>query len=319
MFDPFGYNRGVAYRRGPLSPGGIASANLSSPARRGPASANIPAGSGGDSGGQAFGGTTGGVATGGGFGGAVDPAVAEQAARAEALREQVLSRRGRANALFEALTGAVRGMAKAQRGEFEEGIAKQEGMARTDFQESVPGINRTYGGRGLLDSSYRVNAIDAAANALDRALAELGEERESGLARIGREAETELAAIGADRSSIADLNLGEIGDDASQLVSLRNKLDDLIRTATQRRSTLRSSEGFRGRLNQIAPSGKATGALRQSLSNLAQAAIPQSVKNRVAEAVINTYIGDSNDADKWRRFFQEQQAAPQAVEAVAEV
>lgn len=261
-------------------------------------------------------GATGGQTGGGGYsgGGGVDQGTAQQSAEAENLRSEIISRRDRANAIFDALTGAVSALAKAKRSELESQFTNEQQTATQDYSNQGEQLNRVYAARGLGDSSYRVNALDQAAQAFQAALSQLGQEKQSGLAEIGAQAQGQLGAIQADRGSIEDLRLGELGDDVGSLRELRNSLDDRIRQAEVQQGTLNTPEGFRGRLAKIAPSGGASNALKAALDSLVNSATPKKVKDTLAQSIIANY--DPDNGQFWKNYYDTEAQKTQTATAV---
>lgn len=287
----------------PKYPGvlGANTLNRSSGANRtSPQSQIVQQGMGGGLGG---GGSAGGGAAGGGGLGAGSPQVAE-------LRSEIAARRERANSIFAALTEAVSALTKEKRSGIESDFAREQGEALEDYTSQSNTLARTYRGRGLGDSSFKVGALEEAGDEYSDTLADLGRQRQAGLAQTGSEADIALARINADRGSVSDIDLGEIGRredgtyDVNQLVSLKNDLDNRIREAQVQRSEFRSQKGFRGRLDEISPYKGTTTALKSALQSLVKTATPQSVKDKLASAIINNYAPD--DAGTWQNFYEEE-------------
>lgn len=227
-----------------------------------------------------------------------------------ALRADIIARRERANSIFDALTGAVQALAQEKRGGIEGDFAREQGRAIEDSTNQLNTVARTYRGRGLGDSSYKVNALDEGATAQARALEDLGRQRESGLTQVGSEAETALARINADRGSVGGIDLAQVGRredgtyDVNQLAELRNSLDERIREAEVQQTQFGTQAGFRGKLEKIAPYGGTVDTLKSALSSLVQSAAPKVVKDRLASAIISNYA--PTDAQTWTNFYEEQ-------------
>lgn len=231
------------------------------------------------------------------------------------LKEEIMSRRSRANSIFEALTDAVTSLAKERRGQIEGQYKEQSNRAVEDFTDKGDELRRVYAARGLADSSFRVMGEDRAGRDYSRALTDLGSQRSTGLAQVGQEAVGQRARIGADRESLNDFNLDEIGDDEQALTSLRDTLDKRIREAQIKKAELNTAEGFRGKLDKIAPYTGVNKVLKASLSSLVGLATPKVVKDRIAGALIKNYA--SEDFDYWNEYYQDEDAKATSSTSVA--
>lgn len=251
-------------------------------------------------------------------------AVANQrAGEIGALKSEILARRQRANSIFDSLTAAVNSLTKEKRAALETQFADEQTRATENFTREGDQLQRTYAGRGLGDSSYKTEALDTAGKGYERAIKDLGTARQTGLAKVGSEAATNLAGINADRSSVnaANLdeilnsvrvtgvdnlglksyNLGELTDNVSTLRDLRNQIDDRIRKAEVQQAGFNTEQGFRGKLNQIAPYNGINQNLQSALSALVNSAAPKVVKDRLATAIINNY--DPSNGQQWQNFY----------------
>lgn len=243
------------------------------------------------------------MAGGGGFGGGGGTA-AVRSGEVDNLKNEIIARRDRANAIFDALTGAVSALAAAKRQEFETQFGEEQQRATDEFGEQSKTLSRTYRGRGLGDSSYRINALEGAGKAFQGALTQLGRQRTAGLGEIGATAAGQLASLNADRGSLGDLRLDEYGDDVGALRSLRNSIDERIRNAEVSGAQLQTPQGFAGRLNQIAPYGGTTNALKGALDSLIKSATPRAVKDTLVQAVIGNY--DPDNAAFWQNYYEKE-------------
>lgn len=232
------------------------------------------------------------------------------AAQLGSLRSEITARRERANSIFDALTGAVSALAQEKRNALESQFATEQGRAVGDYLENAGTLARTYRARGIGDSSYKINALDRASSLQARALEDLGSQRLSGLSKVGGEAVGAQAKINADRSSIAGINLDEVGRkddgtyDTSKLIELRNDLDQRIRDAETQQAQFGKDAGFRGKLDQIAPYAGTTAALKGALQSLVQSATPPVVRDRIAAAIISNYA--PQDASVWQNYYDQE-------------
>lgn len=258
---------------------------LSSPGARTSAGVVAP------SGGQAAGGAS-----------ASDIAAQQQAAEVAGLRNEIISRRQRANSIFDALTGAVNALAQEKRGQLDAQFNQNTQRATEDYVTKGDELNNVYAARGLGDSSYRINAADLAGRDYQRTTQDLGSQHEQGLAQTGAEASGTQAQIGADRGSVNNINLDELTD-VTSLRDLRSQIDDRIRKAEVQQSQFGTDAGFRGKLDQIAPYNGSNDALKSALNGLIQSATPKPVKDKLANSIISTYA--PGDAQIWQQYYDE--------------
>lgn len=266
------------------------------------------------------GGGGGGAGTGGGGATSGDIASAQNAQQVASLKNEIMSRRQRANSIFEALTGAVQALAQDKRGALEGQFAQEQGRATEDFTKEGDNLNWSYASRGLGDSSFRINAQEDASKMYSRAIQDLGTQRNTGLAKVGQEVAGRSARYSADRDSINSLNLDEIGRrddgtiDSNALVDARNQLDNRIRELGVEQAEMGTEAGFRGKLDQVAPYTGVATQLKSALTSLVQSAAPKVVKDRLASAIISNYA--PTDQATWEKFYQEagsQVASPTSV------
>lgn len=261
------------------------------------------------------------AALGGGGPSAADVAAQQQAQELAGLRNEIISRRERANSIFDALTGAVQALAQEKRGGLEQQYQQETGRALEDFTDKGDELQRVYAARGLADSSYRINAVDKASRDYQRSLQDLGSAREKGLSDVGSEASGSLARIGADRGAVNAQDLGEIGRkedgtyDTNALRELRNQLDARIREAEVQQSQFGTAQGFRGRLDQIAPYNGIGDSLRSALATLIQSATPTVVKDRLASQLIANYA--PSDSAAYQKFYEDQKKQTESPTNVA--
>lgn len=255
------------------------------------------------SGGQPYGG-------GGGYGAPAGPSQEQlDAERAGELRKVIGAKRNRLNQLFDALIDDVDRVTTARRGELQKSYDQELTNSREGFTQKSDELVKTFAGRGLADSSYRIEGEANAATQFKRALDELGRQNQSALGELGQSAAEKRAAIGADRSSLAQINLDELKDDVSGLTQARNQISKMIIEAQRQRSSLDTPGGYRGTLNKISPAKGQAQALRAQLDALIQSNTPQVVKDAIASGLIGNYGGV--DTDVWNQYYQNaQQQAP---------
>lgn len=251
-------------------------------------------------GGQAYGGNA--QASGGGSGAAGPTQEELDAQRAGELRKVIGAKRNRLNQLFDALIDDVDRVTTARRGELQKSYDQELTSSREGFTQKSDELVKTFAGRGLADSSYRIEGEANAATQFKRALDELGRQNQSALGELGQSAAEKQAAINADRQSLAQINLDELKDDVSGLTQARNQITKMIIEAQKQRSSLDTPGGYRDRLNKISPAKGQAEALRTQLDALIQSNTPQVVKDAIASGLIGNYGGV--DTDVWNQYYQ---------------
>lgn len=252
-------------------------------------------------GGQSYGAGTGGGDTSGG--GTAGPTQEElDAQRAAELRKVIGAKRNRLNQLFDALIDDVDRVTTARRRELQKSYDQELTESREGFTQKSDELVKTFAGRGLADSSYRIEGEANAATQFKRALDELGRQNQSALGELGQSAAEKRAAIGADRQSLAQINLDELKDDVSGLTQARNQITKMIIEAQKQRASLDTPGGYRGTLNKISPAKGQADALKVQLDALIQSNTPQVVKDAIASGLIGNYGGV--DTDVWQQYYQ---------------
>ncbi len=248
------------------------------------------------SGGQPYGG-------GGGYGAPAGPSQEQlDAQRAAELRQVIGSKRNRLNQLFDALLNDVDRVTTARRGELQKSYDQELTNSREGFTQKSDELVKTFAGRGLADSSYRIEGEANAATQFKRALDELGRQNQAALGELGQSAAEKEAAIKADRESLSQINLDELKDDVSGLTQARNQITKMIIEAQKQRSSLDTPSGYRGRLDKISPAQGQAQALRAQLDALIQSNTPQVVKDAIASGLIGNYGGV--DKNVWQQYYQ---------------
>lgn len=246
---------------------------------------------------------------GGGSGGGFNPAAAQSAQ----LRNEILSRRARANAIFDALTNTVNAIAQERTGELESDFGRQVGSIQQQAEDTSGDLLNAFGSRGLLDSSYRINAQERAAREASGAVDELGRARGAGLADIGRFVSGTRGGLEATREGINAIDLNQFGDDPNALAKVRDQLDQRIRELQTTQAETQTGRGYRQSLRQAVPNLRdLAGPVKQALDSLVRAAVPANVKQALASGIINS-SPDPEERLLWQRYFdQVQQQAPEA-------
>lgn len=248
------------------------------------------------SGGQPYGG-------GDGYGAPAGPSQEQlDAQRAAELRQVISSKRNRLNQLFDALLNDVDRVTTARRGELQKSYDQELTNSREGFTQKSDELVKTFAGRGLADSSYRIEGEANAATQFKRALDELGRQNQAALSELGQSAAEKEAAIKADRESLSQINLDELKDDVSGLTQARNQITKMIIEAQKQRSSLDTPSGYRGRLDKISPAQGQAQALRAQLDALIQSNTPQVVKDAIASGLIGNYGGV--DKNVWQQYYQ---------------
>lgn len=250
------------------------------------------------SGGQPYGG-----GDGGGYGAPAGPTQEQlDAQRATELRKVIGAKRNRLNQLFDALIDDVDRVTTARRRELQKSYDRELTESREGFTQKSDELVKTFAGRGLADSSYRIEGEANAATQFKRALDELGRQNQSALSELGQSAAEKNAAINADRESLSQINLDELKDDVSGLTQARNQITKMIIEAQKQRSSLDTPSGYRGRLDKISPAQGQAQALRAQLDALIQSNTPQVVKDAIASGLIGNYGGV--DKNVWQQYYQ---------------
>lgn len=235
-----------------------------------------------------------------------NPVVAES----DGLRNEIASRRSRANAIFSALTNAVQDIANERVAETEADYGRQVSTITSNQEQTNNDLTAAYGGRGLKDSSYRINAVDKSAAEAQGGIEELGRARSGALAKIGEYLSSAKAKLRGSEQSVNAINLDEIGNDPDALKTVRDRLDDRLRELDIEQASTRTDQGFMGTLNSSVPQlGNVSGAVKNALDGLLKSALPQTVKASIASGLIGNL--DPDNKLKWEEYYRQQaQVAP---------
>jgi hypothetical protein len=215
-------------------------------------------------------------------------AAAQKAAQANAVKSGITGLVNNIKGVYDALYGDV-GSAAAEKSNLVDQKYQQEQKSLTDqFNSSFPAIGNAYGARGTYDSSYRINAEKTAQDQFDNSVGQLGTGRNQDLAGVGQWVAQQQADFNAQKGGL-DAILGQIGgsDNVDELTSLRNTLDERLRTLSASRAGLQSQGSYLNTLNSVVPQSNRLSGLQSNLGNVIQSQVPTAVKRAIGQQLIN--------------------------------
>lgn len=173
-------------------------------------------------------------------------------------------------------------------------------QSQTDqFNEQFPAIGQAYQSRGSYDSSYRMNAEEAAQNQFKNNLGALAQGRDQDLAGVGQFVAQQQADINAQKGGVQAI-LAQIDqtDDVNELTQLRNTLDERLRSVQAARAGAQSQGSYLSQLNAVVPAESRVAGLQQNLTNVINSQVPSAVKRTIGQQLIqNAGIPQSQVAD----------------------
>lgn len=225
---------------------------------------------------------------------------AQEAARmnkVNALRDEILGKRGSVINAYEALFGDLGKLVKTRAGQIEKTAGENTGKLTEQYTASIPKIRGSYDALGAGDSTDTRDANIGAKKGYEESVAEVGKQKESDLSKVGQYEQETRAGWNADKSSIMRL-LDRVNDteDEGDLREARNQVEDKLGEANVSRAKLSTDEGARGRLSAITKDAGRFDSIKSSLDNIVNSQLGGDVKSGAVQAVLNS--ADVSDEDK---------------------
>ena len=222
---------------------------------------------------------------------AADAAERERQARiqkANQLRSGISNMIGTIRGVYDAIYGDIDVAANDQISALTERNAMENKTLTNQFATEFPKIGNAYGARGVYDSSYRMDAENAAQTGFNDELARVGMGFKEDLGKVGKYVAGARAEVGAGRTTLDNI-LRQIAetDDPDQLMTLRAKLEEKQNQLNVSRAGMLNQSGYLGQLNEIAPANDRISSLTTSLGNVMNSAIPASLKRSIGTQLIN--------------------------------
>lgn len=221
----------------------------------------------------------------------VDPAVAERqrrVAQANALKGGITGIINNIKGVYDAIYGDVEGVGREKAGQVEQRFGQETKSLTDQFASQFPSIGNSYASRGTYDSSYRINAEDAAKQGFNNQLTGIGQEKQDALADVGRYVAGQQADVGAQKGGLdAIVSQIQASENPDELQALQNTLDERKRTLEASRAGLRSRDSYLGEVNRIAPTGDRMAQLTSSLTNVINSQVPTPLKRAIGRQLIS--------------------------------
>lgn len=257
---------------------------------------SIPAYYGGGSGTTAD--YSGGDDGGGGGGGstltAEQVAAQQRIAQANALKSSITGLIGNIKGVYDAIYGDVSNVAADRTAQADKSHAADVNSLTGQFNNLFPQIGQGYAARGTYDSSYRGDAEKVATDEFGNEIGQLDQGYKSDLAQIGQFVAGKRADINSQKGGL-DAVLQQIADSQNpdELTTLKNTLDERLRSLTASRADLGTQASYLQQLNSAVPVQNRLAPLQQTLQNVVNSAVPAPVKKAIAAQVVQqSGLGD---------------------------
>lgn len=210
-------------------------------------------------------------------------------------KNDVQSRIGQLQSMYQQLYGTVDQNVADQRNTFDQGYTTQQTQLNNDYQNSMGQIGQVMAGRGLADSSYLGDAQGQATQAYSSNLDSLNQQRDQAYGSLGQFATTQKASLGAGQSQLGKIDLSQYTDPA-QLMSLRDQLDQQLASLNQTSAGLGTNASYQSALQAATPAATQQGSaqLQAQLQKLKASGASPLVTNQIAQGLIKS-AGKQND------------------------
>lgn len=210
-----------------------------------------------------------------------------QAAQRSSLQKGIQKLVGDAMSVYDSLYGNLNTAAASQRQALESRFSRETGALGEQFTQEIPRIGQAYAGRGAYDSSWRMNAEEAARKGFENQMATLGEEQKASMSKIGQEVATREAEFGAGQAALnRALALVPQTTDITELTNLQTEIQKQIDNLRTQQAGLQSQEAYIQRFQQLAPASDRMAQLSKTLSTIIQGEAPVPLKQSVGAQII---------------------------------
>lgn len=227
------------------------------------------------------------------------PVVDPMAAQRSALQKNITKLVGDAMGVYDSLYGSLGQAAAGQKQQLEQQFGREEAGLQQQFASEMPRIGTAYAGRGAYDSSWRMNAEQAAADQFRGQLENLGAERFGQMAALGQKVKEQEATfkVGQDALNRALAELGTTTD-VEKLTALQTDIQKRISELQAQQATLQSPEAFVSTFQGIGGPSSRAGQVKATIDNiLAGAAAPELKQNVAAGFIQSSGLSDQEKND----------------------
>ena len=240
---------------------------------------------------------------------------AEDAARAAALRGEVVNLVNQFKSILDTRYGQVDRAAGEQVGKLNERFGTESSDITSQVGKENESLGAAYSGRGAYDSSYRSNSQDTVTEAGKGQIRDLGTELADNVNKIGGWVANEKAGFDAEKGSM-DSIVSRLAEETSpdSLVTLRNQIDAKIATLRAGDASNNTATQNAAALASIAPSSARTVQLKTTLSQIVAGNADPGQKAAIGQALINNAGLAPEEAQKLLVAFQSDLSAPEKQE-----
>lgn len=216
-----------------------------------------------------------------------DIAAQQQGAQISNLKKNIQNLVGNAMGVYETLYGNLGAAAASQKKQLEEQFGQQESQMQQQFSQELPRIGTAYAGRGAYDSSWRINAEQAAKDQMLNQLKSLGMERTAQMSSLGKSVMEQEAAFKTGQDAL-NRYLADIQGitDIDKLSALQTDVQKRISELEQAKAGLQSQETFTQKFQQIGGPSSRTGQVKAIVDNILSGAAAPELKQSVAAGFI---------------------------------
>lgn len=216
-------------------------------------------------------------------------AAQQQAAQINNLKKGISNLIGESLNIYSSLYGGLGEAFSGKKKQLEEQYGREEQSMQQEFTQELPRIGTAYAGRGAYDSSWRINAEQAAGDRFKSQLDTLGAERRDTMAALGKsfkEQETQLKVgeeainrLMADLASTTDLD---------KLTTIQNEITKRISDLKATSASLQSPETYMAAYQGIGGPTSRAGQVKATVDNILAGQAPAQLKQSVAAGFIQS-------------------------------
>lgn len=196
---------------------------------------------------------------------------------------------GQALGVYDTLYGNLGTAAASQKAQLEKQFGLQEQGMQQEFAQEMPRIGTAYAGRGAYDSSWRVNAENAARDQMLKQLQGLGLERGAQMSALGKSVAEQEAQfkVGQDALNRALAEMATITD-VDKLTALQTDIQKRISELEASKAGLQSQEALTQKFQSIGGPTDRAGQVKATIDNILGGAAAPGLKQSVAAGFIQS-------------------------------
>lgn len=216
-------------------------------------------------------------------------AAQQQTAQINNLKKGISNLIGESLNIYSSLYGGLGEAFSGKKKQLEEQYGREEQSMQQEFTQELPRIGTAYAGRGAYDSSWRINAEQAAGDRFKSQLDTLGAERRDTMATLGKSFKEQEAQLKVGEEAINRL-MADLASttDLDKLTTIQNEITKRISDLKATSASLQSPETYMAAYQGIGGPTSRAGQVKATVDNILAGQAPAQLKQSVAAGFIQS-------------------------------